>query len=124
MIAQLFSAIYSRWSLSAPLYLVEAPQGQGYPYAVMSLISIDPARDFGGVTDEATVQVSLFSGDSSAAEVAGLAESAAARYDGAKLEIEGFDCVQCQRGQVRLFRESECWHAVVEFEINYEENNS
>jgi hypothetical protein len=124
MIAPLFRAFYSQWILESPLYLVEAPQGQPYPYAVMSLVSIDPARDFGGIMDEATIQVSMYSSASSAVEIADLAATVAGLYDGSNLEIEGYECVQCQRGQVRLFRESECWHAVVEFEINYEENNS
>jgi hypothetical protein len=87
MIAALFKAVYSRWNLPAPLYLVEAPQGQDYPYAVMALVGIDPVRDFGGPLNDAMVQVSVFSDASSATEVSGLAESVAARYDGADLEI-------------------------------------
>jgi len=113
----LLEAIYSKWDLDTPLFFVEAPQVQDFPYVLVVPISSDPEYTLEDASDSYLIQISVFSDKNTATEAMDIGKEVFGLFDDATLSIPGKKLVRCQREQSRIIRDDSVWHYIIEYEI-------
>ena len=117
-------------ALGGRLYKQRAPDGTAYPYAVFFLVSdvADPVFAKGG--EDALVQFSLFSSNSSSSEIEDAYTYLKALYDDCALTITGNVLVWMKRENATLTIEDhttptgtmEVWHYAIDYRVLTQES--
>lgn len=123
----LFQAIYTFASTASTFwtavggrfYLHEAPQSATFPFAVYTLVALEPDFIFDGSLIEPLIQISIFSNDTGADEITTAWGYMTTRFDDAAISVAGHSSVEFRRGQARLIREPETniWHYATDYDL-------
>lgn len=100
----LLTAIYSKLTGSAlssdvggRIYLDEAPPGCEFPYIVFFIVSGVPDNAFNKSGESVTIQYSMFSASSGAAEITDMFNDLTALYDDVQLTVTGYNMIVMER---------------------------
>jgi hypothetical protein len=125
----LFEAIYTyantasnfKTAIGGRFYLHEAPQAATFPFAVYTMVSLDPEYYLGGnQLLRPYIQLSIFSNDIGATEVTTIWGYMCSRFDDAAINVTGYGTVEFRRSQSRLLRDPEpvnIWHYATDYEL-------
>ena len=127
----LLTAIYSKLTGSAlssdvggRIYLDEAPPGCEFPYIVFFIVSGVPDNAFNKSGESVTIQYSMFSASSGAAEITDMFNDLTALYDDAQLTVTGYSMIIMERQNlvtmVEEIETTEGKQAVNHWAVDYE----
>lgn len=127
----LLTAIYSKLTGSAlssdvggRIYLDEAPPGCEFPYIVFFIVSGVPDNAFNKSGESVTIQYSMFSASSGAAEITDMFNDLTALYDDAQLTVTGYSMIIMERQNlvtmVEEIETTEGKQAVKRWAVDYE----
>ena len=117
----LFTAIYNAFSSSkGALYLQEAPNGATLPYIVYYLINAVPDYTFDSVTEDYSIQFSVYA--ETAETACSIFEEIKAIYDDCSLAVTGYEFVKMEREISHLIKEEDLFHYVVQYRILIHKN--
>lgn len=123
----LFTAVYEAYDNDAPLkaalegglFLESAPPGTSYPYGIFTLVSREPLNMLMETWEAVTVQFSVFSDESSAADVCAVFETLDDVYNAGELAIAGYALVSMLRehDSLEMIRPEGIWRYSARYRI-------
>ena len=110
VLANVATAFYSRFkavdgtgaanafftSVAGQLFEDSAPEGAQYPYAVYTIVNAPKERTFTEVYTSMFLELTIFSSNSSSAEIKDIYQKAVALYDECSMSITGSTLVWCR----------------------------
>lgn len=126
-----FDAIYAKFNttnsfktaVSSQFDPHTARQGTAvFPYAVYSMITHIPDRDFSHIREEFTFQISVFSQKKSPIEALTIGGYCTSLFDDCALTVTGYSQLYMVRESERIFRDDEnnVWQWIVDYELTIE----
>lgn len=111
-------------AISGRLYHAEAPQNATFPYCVVSVISSEHDWTFSDTFEDVLIQFSIFTNESSAANIGTYWSKLIALFDSASLTVSGYSSIFMHRGQSRILREVDdnIWQYIVEYDCKVEKS--